>query len=531
MRRLPTITTSVIIGLLSAGIAATGPATARTADAPAADAPRSGGPSSGGSGGDVSPADVADGRDRPAAAASSDVPPGLRGYYRQRPAWTDCDGGFECATLKVPLDYARPAAGRLEIAVIRLRAQGGKRLGSLVINPGGPGASGVGFARTSARTAFSPTVRARFDIVGFDPRGVGASSPVRCLTGAQFDAYYAVDTTPDTPAERKNLDLAQRAFARGCQANSGRILPHVGTPDAARDMDVLRAALGERRLTYLGFSYGTYLGATYADLFPARVRAMVLDGALDPTKDAEEVASGQGDGFGAAFTSFLRDCFNAADCPFPARRVGPAVKKVEALLRRADRAPLRNDTDGRQVNEAIVANGIRAALYSEQAWPTLRKAFAAGFKGDGAIFLWLSDVYNNRRPDATYTNDTEARLAINCLDRPSPRRSTRLAGTGAGTPPAGDPCDYWPVGSRSVPRALRAAGSGPILVIGTVRDPATPYAWARALAGQLSKGVLLTYDGDGHTAYGGPSRCVNDAVDRYLITRVPPAEGTVCPKA
>ncbi|WP_113699826.1 alpha/beta hydrolase [Nonomuraea lactucae] len=490
MRRLSAITTPVIIGLLSAGIVTAAPAAAR-------------------------------------AAATG---PGLNAYYGQRLTWSACGGGFQCARLKVPLDYARPAGAKIDIAVIRLPAGGGGRLGSLVINPGGPGASGVQFARTSARLAFSPRLRSRFDIVGFDPRGVGASTPVRCLTSAQFDAYHSVDATPDTPAERRNLDLAQRAFARGCQANSGRILPHVGTPNAARDMDVLRAALGERRLTYLGFSYGTYLGAVYADLFPGRVRAMVLDGALDPTMSATEVSSGQGDGFGVAFTSFLRDCFKADDCPFTTRRVGPSIKRVNALLRRADRAPLRNDTDGRQVNEAIVTTGIYAALYSEQAWPVLRKAFAAAFKGDGAAFLWLSDQYNNRRADATYTNDTEARLAVNCLDRPSPRRSSlQAAKAGKGGPT--NPCDYWPVRSRAVPRALRAEGSGPILVIGTVRDPATPYAWARSLAAQLSKGVLLTYDGDGHTAYGGPSSCVNGAVDRYLITRVPPRDGTVCPKS
>ncbi|MEV0591303.1 alpha/beta hydrolase [Nonomuraea cavernae] len=381
------------------------------------------------------------------------------------------------------------------------------------------------FARTSAKTVFSSRIRSRFDIVGFDPRGVGASSPVRCFTSAQFDAYYALDGTPDTRAERKRLDLAQRAFARSCQVNSGQLLPHVGTPDAARDMDVLRAALGESRLTYLGYSYGTYLGATYADLFPTKVRAMVLDGAIDPTKSSAEMVSGQGSGFGVAFTSFLKDCFKVKDCPFRTHRIGPSVKKVDALLRRTDRAPLRNNADGRQVNEAIVTHGILTSLYSEDFWPLLRKAFAQAFKGDGEIFLWLSDQGNNRRPDATYTNDFEARLAVNCLDHPSKR-----AKPGKQSLLSADPCDYWPVRSRTAPKALHAKGSGPILVVGTVRDPATPYAWARSLASQLSKGVLLTFDGDGHTAYGGPSNCVNTAVDRYLITRVPPRKGTVCPK-
>jgi pimeloyl-ACP methyl ester carboxylesterase len=492
MGRVAGLIAPLIAGLLSTGLVTAGPAAAETAAAPSS---------------------------------------GLSAYYGQRLAWSGCGGGFQCAKLKVPLDYRKPSGTRIQVSVIRLRASGAKRLGSLVTDPGGPGVSGVDFVRAAGKTLFPTRIRTRFDVVGFDPRGVGGSAPVRCFTGAQFDAYYALDATPDTQAERRQLDLAQRAFARNCQTNSGKLLPHLGTPDAARDMDVLRAALGESRLTYLGFSYGTYLGATYADLFPTRVRAMVLDGAMDPTKSGAELASGQGVGFDTAFTSFLKDCFKHKDCPFRTHKLTPALKRVDALLKRTDRAPLRNSTDGRQVNEAIVTRGIIQSLYSPLYWPYLRQAFARGFKGEGEIFLFLSDQETKRQVDATYPNDIEARLAVNCLDHPSARRTALKASKSKRIPVGTDPCDYWPVKSRSVPRALHAKGSGPILVVGTVRDPATPYVWAKSLTRQLAKGVLLTYDGDGHTAYGGPSKCVNFAVDRYLITRVPPKKGTVCANA
>ncbi|MBN6052584.1 alpha/beta fold hydrolase, partial [Nonomuraea sp. RK-328] len=287
-------------------------------------------------------------------------------------------------------------------------------------------------------------------------------------------------------------------------------------------MDVLRAALGESRLTYVGFSYGTFLGATYADLFPGKVRALVLDGAMDPTRTGDEVGTGQSGGFGVAFESFLRDCFKRADCPFRTRRSSAANKKLQALLKRVDKAPLRNEYDGRQVSESLVITGILSALYSDSAWPMLRQALAGAFQGDGTRLLLLADTYNERLANGTYTNSFAAHEAIDCLDHPPTRKADPKTGT--------TPCDYWPVKRKKSIRPLRADGAPTILVIGTLRDPATPYKWAQALASQLSSGVLLTFDGDGHTAYRKGSACVDRYVDRYLLTRTAPANGTNCPK-
>ncbi|MGN9783990.1 alpha/beta hydrolase [Nonomuraea sp. ZG12] len=472
----------------------------------------------------------------PASAQAGGGPEGTGGYDGQRLAWSACGGGFQCAKVKVPLDHAKPQGKRIEIAVIRLRAKGPKRIGSLLLNPGGPGASGVELAR-NAKRFLSPALLARFDVVGFDPRGVGLSSPVRCVSYGVLDSYHALDPTPDTPSEVRKGDAYQQIYAQGCKANSGRLLAHVGTRDAARDIDVLRAALGDRRLTYLGFSYGTLLGATYAELFPKRVRAMVLDGAIDPaTRGGAPGAAAHG--FETAFTSFLRDCYDRPGCPFRTHKVSASFKQVAKLFKRADRSPLRNDLDGRQVNEALVWRGVMAAMYSRERWPSLRAALGDAFKGDGTALLTFADGYNGRLADGSYDNSGEAFTAVNCADYPPTSRATRSEVTYV--PESRyfgkyfsdgllSPCAFWPVkGAEGIVGRVRAKGAPPILVVGTTRDPATPYKDAEALAGQLSSGVLLGYDGDGHTAYGGPSTCVNGAVDRYLISRVPPKDRTLC---
>ncbi|MEU0571316.1 alpha/beta hydrolase [Nonomuraea sp. NPDC005983] len=463
----------------------------------------------------------------------------LTSFYNQRPAWSDCGGGFQCAKLKVPLDYAKPAGERIELALIRLPATG-QRIGSIVLNPGGPGGSGIDYAK-QAKTQVSADVRARFDVVGFDPRGVGKSTPVRCLTGPQTDAYVALDPTPDSAAETKKLQEASRAYAKGCQARSGKLLAHVGTADAARDMDVMRAALGDKKLTYLGKSYGTYLGATYADLFPSKVRALVLDGALDPTLTMAQINSHQSRGFEVAFTAFLRDCFEQKDCPFPTHEVGASFAKLDALFKRADSTPLRNSRDDRKLTEALAVTGTLMPLYQRDAWPYLRRALTAAFKGDGTILLAFADLYYGREADGSYSNENDANTAINCRDHAYPgtaagyarmtRKSVSLAPHfGPYVSGGPTPCLYWPVKSLASVKPLRAKGAAPIVVVGTTRDPATPYKWAQAMASQLSSGVLLSFDGDGHTAYRSGSSCVDEAIDHYLIDGVPPKNGTTCPK-
>ncbi|GAA3443010.1 alpha/beta hydrolase [Planomonospora venezuelensis] len=453
--------------------------------------------------------------------------------------WADCGDGFQCAELAVPLDHDEADGEKIGISVIRLPASG-ERIGSLLVNPGGPGASGVEYAR-SARSVVGEAVRERFDVVGFDPRGVGGSEPVRCLPPESLDDFVGLDGSPDSPGEATALEEGARRFAAGCQARSGRLLPHVGTADAARDMDLLRAALGDDRLTYLGKSYGTQLGAAYADLFPGRVRALVLDGAVDPSLPPLEMSAAQARGFETALDAFLADCVKAEDCPFGGSAAS-ARKEVAALLRRADREPLKNALgDGRSIGEAWTTLGIVTPLYDRESWPVLRSALAEALEGDGTTLLRLADILLDRREDGTYANQTEAGLAVTCADAVFPgdsRAYAEAARESAGTAPlfgpfvvwGSLPCAYWPVEGEASGQKFDAPGAPPIMVVGTTRDPATPYEWSEALAGRLSSGVLVGFEGDGHTAYLTGSDCVDRLVDTYLITLAVPEDGTRCPE-
>ncbi|MGE5290206.1 MAG: alpha/beta hydrolase [Micromonosporaceae bacterium] len=496
---------------------------------------------------------------RTEGAPASPPPVTLAAYYRQKLRWQPCSGRFECARLLVPVDYRAPAGARFSLPVIRLPASNpSQRIGSIVVNPGGPGGSGIDYAR-QARSALSAAVRARFDVVGFDPRGVGGSQPViRCMTGPQLDTYFATDDTPDDTAEMSALLAESKFFSQACERQVGSLLPYVGTANAARDLDILRAALGDSKLTYLGKSYGTYLGTYYAQLFPHRVRALVLDGALDPREPAIDENIVQAEGFQVAFTSFAADCVKRVRCPLgsvsgsasapPAAAtaaatvaaVDRAVAKLDGLLTRADHTPLANDLgDGRAANEALVAGGVLAGLYSKAYWPLLRQALAEAFAGDGTLLIEFSDALVERSSNGTYSNLAESNMAINCVDRPWPRGLgtwRAAAATAARAAPefgalimwGSLPCAYWPVRAAPVP-VMRAAGAAPILVVGTKRDPATPYRWAQALSRDLSSGVLLGWNGDGHTAYKMGSSCVDAIVDRYLIEGAVPRSGTVCP--
>lgn len=474
-----------------------------------------------------------------ATARPGAVPAGLARFYDQRLRWTGCGGGFQCTRVKVPLDYAHPDRRAIELSVIRRPAGRPKaRKGSLLLNPGGPGVSGVDYAR-AASSVFSSTLRDRFDVVGFDPRGVGGSTPVECLDDKETDAFIAADGSPDTPAEEQTLVDLSRHLADRCGQRSGELLAHVGTRDAARDLDVLRAALGDRRLHYLGKSYGTYLGATYAELFPSRVGTMVLDGALDPAIGGEDVAREQAVGFEVALQSFVDDCLNRGDCPLRGSRK-EALARVSRFLADVDRRPLKA-TSGRRVTESLAVLGVVTALYDEESgWPLLRTALGEAFAGDGSTLLMLADFYTDRNASGHYTtNSNDAIYAVNCLDRPTEGDLATVRSTARSfervAPHFGDyiawselPCASWPYPPQGQPHPVRAAGSAPILVVGTTRDPATPYKWAKALAGQLDNGHLLTFDGDGHTAYRRGSSCIDRAVDRYLVDGRVPAAGTRC---
>ncbi|MGA5702093.1 alpha/beta hydrolase [Peterkaempfera bronchialis] len=467
------------------------------------------------------------------------TPAALLPYYRQTLNWHTCDRSFQCTTFKVPLDYAHPGSGDLTLAAARKRATGAgsTRHGSLLLNPGGPGGSAIGYLEGVA-DMYAPPVRAAYDLVGLDPRGVGRSNPVRCLNGPRMDAFAAADTTPDNPAEVDALVKADQEFAAGCRQHSGRSLPYLGTVEAARDMDVLRALLGDDKLTYVGKSYGTYLGATYAGLFPTRVGRMVLDGALDPSLDSTQAALGQATGFETAWAAFARDCVTHRDCPF-GRTVAEAGRSLDALLRSIDRTPLPTGTS-RRLTEALATTGVIQAMYADFLWPQLRTAVKDARRGDGAGLLSLADSYYERRRDGSYANLMPANMAINCLDMAAPFTDPQQASAAVPRFVQASPhfgramawmslaCAYWPVKPTGRPHTITAAGAPPIVVIGTTRDPATPYAWARSLAGQLSSGRLLTFQGDGHTVYGGRSDCIDTAVNTYLLEGEAPKDGKVC---
>jgi pimeloyl-ACP methyl ester carboxylesterase len=467
----------------------------------------------------------------------SKSPADLASYYGQKLPWHDCGvPGFQCATMKVPLDYAHPvAADDLKLAVARKKAAGpGKRLGSLLVNPGGPGGSAIDYLQYAA-LGYPAAVTSRYDMAAVDPRGVARSEPVECLSDQQMDAFTAVDTTPDDKAEINKLTAADRGFASGCEKRSATLLGHVSTVDSARDMDVLRALLGDQKLTYVGKSYGTFLGATYAGLFPQRVGRLVLDGAMDPSVGALESSRAQAGGFEVAFKAFAEDCVKRADCPLGTTSYDDAGKRLDAFFTSLDAKPLPTGTS-RPLTEALGTTGVIAAMYDEGAWPSLRGALTTALKGDGGDLLKLSDSYYERDDQGKYSNLMYANAAVNCLDLPpalsSPADVERaLPSFQAASPHFGTTlawssliCGYWPQHPTGHAQRIAARGAAPILVVGTIRDPATPYAWAVSLASQLSSGHLLTYDGDGHTAYARGSDCIDTAVNAYLL------RGTVPPK-
>ncbi len=471
-------------------------------------------------------------------AGFSDGPPGsgLQRFYDQQVDWQDCGGGDSCADVEVPLDYADPDGQAITLAVKRDPADDpAKRRGSLLINPGGPGGSGIdylGFAD------FDPAIIDAYDIVGFDPRGVARSTPVDCLSDAELDAYIASDPTPDDAGEVQAFQDIWETFTQGCQDNSGPLLAHVSTVEVARDMDVLRELVGDKKLNYFGASYGTYIGATYAALFPESVDRMVLDGAVDPLADPHDSAVNQAAGFDEALTSYLQYCIDEGDCPL-GDSVDAARQRLIQLFKDIDAAPL-TTSSGREVTEGLAFLGVIVPLYNRDSWPYETTALRDALSGSGDTLLVLADFYTERKSDGTYpSNSTEVQSAVNCLDHPEHETLAQIeAGGGAfveASPTFGAAamwwpyaCSNWPVRAAEQLPDFSAKGAPPILVVGTTRDPATPYQQAVNLANELDSGVLLSRDGDGHTAYGAGNSCIDRAIDTYLSTGKAPADKTMC---
>ncbi|MGW0709145.1 alpha/beta hydrolase [Streptomyces sp. NPDC002643] len=449
-------------------------------------------------------------------------------------------GAWQCATMKAPLDWDDPDGDTIDIALIRARSSGpgNKRIGSLVFNFGGPGLSGVktlpSFGDDYAE------LRTRYDLVSFDPRGVGRSAGIECEDDKQLDEYFEQDGTPDDAAEREQLVDGTKTFNGACEKNSGRTLPHVRTTDAARDMDLMRQVLGDDKLHYFGFSYGTELGGVYAHLFPEKVGRAVFDAVVDPTQNDEQGALGQAEGFQLALDNYAEDCVSQTrECP-----VGDTVQNVEnrimQLLRDLDREPIQG-VFPRDLTESAARNGIAQALYSQDLWQYLTEGLEQAYDGDGQLLMLLSDSLNGRNENGEYSNLAAANVSINCADS-KPRYTTenveaKLARFRTASPVFGEwlawsmlSCTDWVVEGAADHPDVSAGGSAPILVIGNTGDPATPYEGARRMVGALGAGVgvELTYKGQGHGAYGSGNDCVESAVNDYLLAGKVPGSGTVC---
>ncbi|GAB2697557.1 alpha/beta fold hydrolase [Thalassiella azotivora] len=459
--------------------------------------------------------------------------PALARFYDQQPAWRECGDGVQCTEVTVPVDWDAPDGSTIGVAVARRPAtQPDDRLGALLYNPGGPGASAVDYVIRFGENLTTSAVRERYDLVGFDPRGVGRSAPLDCLTDAQLDTYLAFDADPGTPQGLQEVRDVADVLAAGCAASAGDLLGNVDTVSAARDMDVIRAVLGQERLDYLGVSYGTLLGAHYADLFPQRVGRFVLDAALDPRSSYTDFIVGQAAGMEQALRAYATWCLDQRDCPLSGS-VDDAVGQVRALGEQVDEQPLPTGDPARPLTAPLALTGVITPLYEDSTWPRLSEALEAALAGDGAPLLALADLYAQRGPDGTYAgNLLEALPAVTCLDYPvddDPAAMRAAADRLLEASPTFGPmlaygeltCAQWPVGAVRSPGPLTAEGAPPILVVGNTGDPATPYAWAVALADQLESGTLLTYEGEGHASYTRGSRCVDRAVDAYLL------EGTV----
>ncbi|WP_017239971.1 alpha/beta hydrolase [Streptomyces sp. SS] len=493
-----------------------------------------------------------------AADATKPSGSGLSALTSQKLSWAPCpppsaaEGGgaapsplpgntaWECSFLQTPLDWSVPEGETIELALIRARAKDpSRRIGSLIFNFGGPGGSGV-----TALPGFAgdyETLRGRYDLVSFDPRGVGRSDPVECATDKELDAYYALDFTPDDEAEERTLSNAQKRYATGCEKDAGPALPHVGTENAARDMDLMRQVLGDEKLHYFGISYGTELGGVYAHLFPSNVGRAVFDAVVDPDAGVEDGALGQAKGFQLALDNFAQDCVDRGDeCTLPGSTVAEIESFITDLLAELDKEPIPGIGD-RKLTQTQATNGIAQSLYSKEYWTYLEQGLDAADGGDGALLQSLSDSMNGRSENGSYSNIQAANAAINCVDFKERytlgQAKERLPQFREASPVFGDfmgwalaSCSQWPVPGLWEHPDVSAPGSAPILVVGTTGDPATPYEGARSMVNALGKdvGVELTYEGEGHGAYNGGDKCVKKAVDGYLLDGKVPASGTVC---
>ncbi|MFF4545387.1 alpha/beta hydrolase [Streptomyces sp. NPDC001435] len=472
----------------------------------------------------------------PPTATSAALPASLAA---QKLAWGGCkatkdapapSADWQCATLKVPLDWAKPDGETIGLALIRAKATGGDHIGSLLFNFGGPGGSGVSMMPYYAATVSK--LRQRYDLVSWDPRGVGASEGIRCRGDREIQSAETVDATPDTPAEEQAYFQDATDFGKGCTKAAGKLMAHVSTTDTARDMDLMRQVLGDTKMHYFGISYGTELGGVYAHLFPRNVGRLILDAVVDPSADAVGHAENQARGFQRALDDYLKST---------GQDPKQGSQKIVSLLDGIDAKPLPTSS-GRKLTQTLAVTGIVLPLYSEASWPTLTSALKAAEQGDGSKLLSLADNYNERDSAGHYGTTTHAQRVISCLDdkqRPTLTETKKLLpefekispvfGDFLGWDTAGW-CHDWPVPGQYDTPEVSAPGAAPILLVGNTGDPATPYEGARRMADELGKGVgvELTWKGEGHGAYGNGSDCVDSTVNAYLLGGTVPKDGKVC---
>ena len=471
---------------------------------------------------------------------------------------------FSCAVITVPLDYANPTGETILIAVKKRAATGGHAQGALFINPGGPGDSGVSFAER-AGNAFSPDLLEAYDIIGFDPRGVGSSTAITCSSDDDSSSSTAepsatassstsgtpsagTEPSPESSAEAASGGESYEEWAEStrqsfqelteqCASHTepAALLDHVDTVSAARDLDILRALAGQEKLNYLGFSYGTYLASVYAETFPGNTGRMVLDGAIDPSLSLAEQGLGQAKGFEQALRTYVDYCQASAGCPLSGG-TDAGVQQIRDLITSANSTPLATGDPNRTVTGADIVTALSEYLYTtEQNWEPLNKALDQAINHrDGSAFAASEEQDTSSKDDGG-----GAFQAVTCLDYPvegdkttwasqyeqAKREAPVFADSAVGMDLV---CSVWGHNGTRKPAQIHARGAAPILVVGTTGDPATPYAWSKSLAEQLDSGQLLTWEGNGHTAYGGDASCVNDAVDAYLISGTMPKKGLTC---
>ncbi len=469
------------------------------------------------------------------------IPSGLERYYQQKVSWVECEESefknYQCAKVKVPLDYSNTQKTDIELSLARAKASG-KKLGSLLINPGGPGGSGVDLLKNS-KDMFSQQVFSSFDVVGFDPRGVSRSHPLECTTDRQKDESLAESLDLATAAGRERSVADMKEFAQRCQEKNGDLARYLDTVSAARDLDILRAVLGDKKLSYLGYSYGSFLGTTYAQLFPKNVGRLVLDGILDGSYSFGQVSLAQAKGFEAAFANFASWCAREAkSCPWDTKEDG--LKRLKKFFTAADSSPIPTKDSSRPLNGALAFGAAIGMLYYETLYPSLLEALQAAFKGDGAPLLKVSDLFNQRGSDGKFKdNSQDAFMAINGADYPVQgdkadwdRRGKKLV---RDFPLMGSSMAYgeyalaaWPWKSTAKREKVKIEGVQPILLVGNSNDPATPYEMAQSVHRQLPNSRLLTWKSYSHTAYGLGSECVAETVDKYLVAGVLPDSDITC---